>query len=128
MRALDYLTGLLAPLEMKNGWTLSEQVGQLRPDSVQRLLNHSDWDENAVRDDIRDFVVETIGSADGVLICDDTGFLKKGTKSAGVQRQYSGTAGPCFWITVRVDLPGGPRRTSGLGSVPGCGRAIRTAV
>lgn len=92
-RALDYLQGLVAPLVKKNGWTLAEQVGQLRPDGVQRLLNLSDWDENAVRDDVRDFVVETIGSPDGVLICDDTGFLKKGTKSAGVQRQYSGTAG-----------------------------------
>jgi SRSO17 transposase len=92
-RALDYLEGLVAPLERKNGWTLAEQVGQLRPDGVQRLLNLSDWDENLVRDDVRDFVVESIGSPDGVLICDDTGFLKKGTKSAGVQRQYSGTAG-----------------------------------
>lgn len=92
-RALDYLQGLVASLERKNGWRLAKQVGQLRPDGVQRLLNLSDWDENAVRDDVRDFVVETIGSPDGVLICDDTGFLKKGTKSAGVQRQYSGTAG-----------------------------------
>ncbi|WP_405885473.1 IS701 family transposase [Streptomyces sp. NBC_01384] len=92
-RALDYLQGLVAPLEKKNGWTLAEQVGQLRPDGVQRLLNLSDWDENAVRDDVRDFVVETIGAKDAVLIGDDTGFLKKGTKSAGVQRQYSGTAG-----------------------------------
>jgi SRSO17 transposase len=92
-RALDYLNGLLSPLEKKNGWTLSEQVGQLRPDGVQRLLNHSDWDENAVRDDLRDFVVESIGAKDAVLIGDDTGFLKKGTKSAGVQRQYTGTAG-----------------------------------
>ncbi|WP_327419568.1 IS701 family transposase [Streptomyces sp. NBC_01233] len=92
-RALDYMTGLLAPLEKKNGWTLAEQVGQLRPDGVQRLLNHSEWDENAVREDVRDFVVETIGAKDGVLIGDDTGFLKKGTRSAGVQRQYSGTAG-----------------------------------
>ncbi|MFG2561439.1 IS701 family transposase [Streptomyces sp. NPDC048496] len=92
-RASDYLNGLLAPLEKKNGWTLSEQVGQLRPDGVQRLLNHSDWDENAVRDDVRDFVVETIGAKDAVLIGDDIGFLKKGTKSAGVQRQYTGTAG-----------------------------------
>jgi SRSO17 transposase len=80
-------------LERKNGWTLAEQVGQLRPDGVQRLLNHCDWDENAVRDDVRDFVVETIGAKDGVLIGDDTGFVKKGTRSAGVQRQYSGTAG-----------------------------------
>ncbi|WP_420492973.1 IS701 family transposase [Kitasatospora camelliae] len=92
-RALDYLTGLLAPLERKNGWTLAEQVGQLRPDGVQRLLNLSEWDEDAVRDDVRDFVVETIGARDGILIGDDTGFLKKGTRSAGVQRQYSGTAG-----------------------------------
>lgn len=90
---MDYLTGLLAPLERKNGWTLSEQVGQLRPDGVQRLLNHSDWDADAVRDDVRDFVVESIGATDGILIGDDTGFLKKGTKSAGVQRQYTGTAG-----------------------------------
>ncbi|MFD6187677.1 IS701 family transposase [Streptomyces goshikiensis] len=92
-RALDYLAGLLAPLEKKNAWTMAEQVGQLRPDGVQRLLNHSEWDENAVRDDLRDYVVETIGDKNAVLIGDDTGFLKKGTKSAGVQRQYSGTAG-----------------------------------
>ncbi|MGW1254770.1 IS701 family transposase [Streptomyces sp. NPDC002513] len=92
-RALDYLTGLLAPLEKKNAWTMAEQVGQLRPDGVQRLLNHSEWDHNAVRDDLRDYVVETIGDKNAVLIGDDTGFLKKGTKSAGVQRQCSGTAG-----------------------------------
>ncbi|MFF3001862.1 IS701 family transposase [Kitasatospora sp. NPDC057940] len=92
-RALDYLIGLLAPLERKNGWTVAERVGQLRPDGVQRLLNHSDWDADAVRDDVRDFVMESIGTRDGVLIGDDTGFLKKGTKSAGVQRQYTGTAG-----------------------------------
>ncbi|MGW4897694.1 IS701 family transposase [Kitasatospora sp. NPDC004240] len=73
--------------------TLAEQVGQLRPDGVQRLLNLSEWDEDAVRDDVRDFVVESIGARDGILIGDDTGFLKKGTRSAGVQRQYSGTAG-----------------------------------
>ncbi|MBV9024029.1 MAG: IS701 family transposase [Streptomycetaceae bacterium] len=92
-RALDYMTGLLAPLERKNGWTVSEQVGQVRPDSIQRLLNHSEWDQDAVRDDVRAYVVETIGAADGILIGDDTGFLKKGTRSAGVQRQYTGTAG-----------------------------------
>ncbi|MHA6765427.1 IS701 family transposase [Streptacidiphilus sp. PAMC 29251] len=92
-RALDYLNGLLAPLERKNGWTVAEQVGQVRPDGVQRLLNHSEWDADAVRDDVRGFVVESIGARDAVLIGDDTGFLKKGTKSAGVQRQYTGTAG-----------------------------------
>lgn len=62
---MDYLNGLLAPLERKNGWTVAEQVGQLRPDGVQRLLNHSEWDADAVRDDVRDFVVESIGARDG---------------------------------------------------------------
>jgi SRSO17 transposase len=90
---LDYLSTLLAPLESKNGWTLAEQAGQRHPDGFQRLLNFADWDEQAVRDDVRDFVVETIGAKDAVLIGGDTGFLKKGTKSAGVQRQYTCTAG-----------------------------------
>ncbi|MFE9951611.1 transposase [Streptomyces sp. NPDC005531] len=91
-RASDYLNGLLAPLEKKNGWTLSEQVGQLRPDGVQRLLNHSDWDENAVRDDARDFVVETIGAKDAVLIGDDTSFLKKGTDACSTFTPSTTTA------------------------------------
>ena len=65
---MDYLNGLLAPLERKNGWTVAEQVGQLRPDGVQRLLNRSERDADAVRDDVRDFVVESIGARDGVLV------------------------------------------------------------
>ena len=60
---------------------------------MQRLLRRADWDVDGVRDDVRDYVVEQLGERDGVLIADDTGFLKKGTRSAGVQRQYSGTAG-----------------------------------
>lgn len=72
---------------------MSEQVGRVRPDGVQRLLNHSEWDEDAVRDDVRAYVVETIGAKNGILIGDDTGFLQTGTRSAGVQRQYTGTAG-----------------------------------
>ncbi|MER6548331.1 transposase [Streptomyces sp. NPDC001250] len=83
-RALDYLSGLLAPLERKNGWTMSEQVGQARPDSVQRLLNHSAWDEDAVRDDVRAYVVETIGAKDGILIGDDTGYGPVGTRLKGL--------------------------------------------
>jgi SRSO17 transposase len=86
------MTALRAPLEKKNGWRMAVHVGQLCPDSFQRLLNAADWDEDRVRDDIRDFVVETIGAKDA-LIGDDTGSLKKGTRSAGVQRQYSRTAG-----------------------------------
>lgn len=92
-RALAYMRGLIAPLERKNGWTLAERAGDRLPIGMQRLLGEADWDADAVRDDVRGYVVETIGDRDAVLIGDDTGFLKKGVRSAGVQRQYSGTAG-----------------------------------
>ena len=92
-RALDYLKGLLSPVERKNGWQLAEQAGDATPDGVQRLLSTYVWDADLVRDDLRNYVVEHLGDADGVLVVDETGFLKKGTKSVGVQRQYSGTAG-----------------------------------
>ena len=92
-RALSYLRGLLSPVERKNGWQLAEQAGDATPDGVQRLLYNYRWDADQVRDDHRDYVVEHLGDANGVLVVDETGFLKKGDKSAGVQRQYSGTAG-----------------------------------
>jgi len=92
-RVLGYVRGLLAPLERKNSWTLAEQAGESIPDGMQRLLMSADWDAGAVRDDVRDYVVEHLGDPAGVLVVDETGFLKKGTKSAGVARQYSGTAG-----------------------------------
>ena len=92
-RALDYLRGLLSPVERKNGWQLAEQAGEATPDGVQRLLYNYRWDADLIRDDLRDYVVEHLGDADGVLVVDETGFLKKGGKSVGVQRQYSGTAG-----------------------------------
>ncbi len=92
-RVLAYVRGLLAPLERKNSWTLAEQAGEAIPDGMQRLLAYADWDADAVRDDGRDYVVEHLGDPAGVLVVDETGFLKKGTKSAGVARQYSGTAG-----------------------------------
>ena len=92
-RALAYLRGLLSPVERKNGWQLAEQVGDPTPDGVQRLLYNYRWDADLVRDDLREYVAEHLGCADGVLVVDETGFLKKGDKSAGVQRQYSGTAG-----------------------------------
>ncbi|WP_435870004.1 IS701 family transposase [Amycolatopsis mediterranei] len=89
-----YLRGLLAEVERKNGWTLAETVGEAGPQGMQRLLNFYAWDADGVRDDVRDAVVEVLGDAErGVLIADETGFVKKGTKSAGVARQYSGTAG-----------------------------------
>ena len=92
-RALEYLRGLLSPVERKNGWQLAEQAGEATPDGVQRLLYNYRWDADLVRDDLRDYVVEHLGETDGVLVVDETGFLKKGAKSVGVQRQYSGTAG-----------------------------------
>ena len=93
LRARAYVRGLLAPLAAKNGWTLAEAAGDATPDGMQRLLNRAAWDDDGVRDDVRAYVVRHLGAADGVLVVDETGFLKKGTKSAGVQRQYSGTAG-----------------------------------
>src|SRR5215204_4188378 len=92
-RAKRYLAGLLDRVERKNGWQLAEHLGEPGPQGVQRLLNAADWDADAVRDDLRAYVVEHLGDPSGVLIVDETGFLKKGTTSVGVQRQYSGTAG-----------------------------------
>ena len=92
-RAGVYLRGLLSAAERKNGWTLAEQAGDATPDAMQRLLNHAGWSADLVRDDLRDYVVERLGDDAAVLVVDETGFLKKGSKSAGVGRQYSGTAG-----------------------------------
>ncbi|MEO5781211.1 MAG: IS701 family transposase [Arthrobacter oryzae] len=91
--AVAYLKGLLSAEERKNSWTLSERAGQAIPDRMQRLLSTTDWDPDALRDDLRAYVLRHLGSDDGVLIVDETGFVKKGTRSAGVARQYSGTAG-----------------------------------
>jgi SRSO17 transposase len=88
-----YLAGLLAPVERRNAWQMAEQIGEGDPDGVQRLMNAARWDADAVRDDLRTYVVEHLGDPQAVLVVDETGFLKKGTKSVGVQRQYSGTAG-----------------------------------
>jgi SRSO17 transposase len=92
-RARWYLLGLLSGTERKNSWTISEQAGDLSPDGMQRLLNSYRWDADAVRDDLRGYVLSNLGDPAGVVVADETGFLKKGVKSAGVQRQYSGTAG-----------------------------------
>jgi SRSO17 transposase len=88
-----YLEGLLSAVERKNGWQLAEHLGDARPWRTQRVLSHVQWDEAAARDLCRAYVVETLADREAVLIVDETGFLKKGTKSAGVARQYSGTAG-----------------------------------
>jgi SRSO17 transposase len=92
-RLAAYLRGLLAPLERKNGWQLAEAAGDPTPDGVQEFLSRVRWDADAVRDDLRAYVGEHLGDPGGVLVLDETDFIKKGRKSAGVQRQYSGTAG-----------------------------------
>ncbi|HEU4798590.1 MAG TPA: IS701 family transposase [bacterium] len=93
LRVGRYLTGLLGPVERRNGWQLAEQSGERTPDGVQRLLRTARWDAEAVRDDLRAYVVEHFGDSNAVLVIDETGILKQGTKSVGVARQYSGTAG-----------------------------------
>jgi len=92
-RVRSYLQGLLGPIERKNGWQLAEQAGEPTPTGMQRVLSGAHWDAAAVRNDLRAYVVEHLGDPEAVLIVDETGFLKKGTKSVGVKRQYSGTAG-----------------------------------
>jgi SRSO17 transposase len=92
-RAVNYIKGLLSEVERKNGWQLAEQMGERRPDGTQRLLNGSVWDVEGVRQALVSWVVEEFGSAEGILIIDETGFIKKGNQSSGVKRQYSGTAG-----------------------------------
>src|SRR3954463_999812 len=92
-RALAYLRGLLAPVGRKSGWQLAEAAGDRTPDGMQDFLSRMRWDADAVRDDLRAYVVEHLGDPEAVLVLDETGFVKKGGKSAGVQRQYSGTAG-----------------------------------
>jgi SRSO17 transposase len=92
-RVRSYLGGLLAPLERKNGWHLAEAAGDASPDAVQDFLSRMRWDADGVRDDLRAYVVEHLGDPDAVLVVDETGFVKKGEHSVGVQRQYSGTAG-----------------------------------
>ncbi|MFF3959475.1 IS701 family transposase [Streptomyces sp. NPDC001890] len=91
-RMRDYVRGLLGRATRKNGWQLAEWAGHRTPDGFQRLLNSSVWDVDALRDDVRDYVAERLGPG-GVLIIDDTGFIKKGTTSAGIGRQYTGTSG-----------------------------------
>jgi SRSO17 transposase len=92
-RAGKFLAGLMEPLERRNGWQLAEALGERSRDGVQRLLRTARWDAEAVRDDPRAYVVEHLGDPAAVLVLDETGFLNKGRKSVGVQRQYSGTAG-----------------------------------
>jgi SRSO17 transposase len=111
-RAIAYLTGLLSTAERKNGWHLAELAGEPTPDGMQRLLSTAHWDADAVRDDLVTYVLEHLADPQAILVLDETGFLKKGTKSVGVAPQYSGTVGKIANCQVGVFLayatPHGP--------------------
>ena len=109
-RTLAYLKGLLGSVERKNGWQLAEYAGDATPDGVQRLLATYRWDADGVRDDLREYVVEHLGDWEAALAVDETGFLKQGRKSVGVQRQYRGTAGKVENCQIGVFLAYGSRR------------------
>ena len=103
-RAQAYLSGLLSPVERKNGWQLAEAVGDPTPYALQHLLDRADWDADVVRDDLRTYVIDQLGDPAAVLVVDETGFVKKGTKSAGVAKQYTGTVGKIENCQVGVFL------------------------
>jgi SRSO17 transposase len=104
-RVRRYLLGLLGRVERKNSWQMAEAIGERDPQGVQRLLNSARWDADEVRDDLREYTLEHLADDEtGTLIVDETGFLKKGEKSVGVARQYTGTAGDTVNCQVGVFL------------------------
>jgi SRSO17 transposase len=103
-RARAFVLGLLAELPRKNCWTIAEHAGDASPDGMQHLLSRAVWDHDKVRDDVRAYVVEHLGDPGAVLVVDETGDLKKGTTTVGVQRQYTGTAGRIENAQVAVYL------------------------
>jgi SRSO17 transposase len=104
VQSSKYLQALLAPVERKNGWQMAEAVGDRSPDRMERLLYRVEWDADEARDLLEQFVIETFGDPDGIGVIDETGFLKKGEKSVGVKRQYTGTAGKVENAQVGVFL------------------------
>ena len=103
-RALAYLQGILSDTARKNGWQLAEHAGEARPDGMQRLLGSSVWDTEGVRDDVRSYVLEQLGQESAILVIDESGFPKRGNKSAGVGLQYCGTTGQVQNCQVGVFL------------------------
>jgi SRSO17 transposase len=103
-RVRDLILGLLSDLPRKNCWTIAEHVGHATPDGLQHLLGRAKWDADLVRDDLRDYVLEHLADDQAVLVVDETGDVKKGTRTVGVQRQYTGTAGRIESAQVAVYL------------------------
>ena len=120
-RAQAYLRGLLGSVERKNSsWQLAEAAGYANPYGVQHLLGRANWDADELRDDLRRYVLETLGDDDAVLVVDETGFLKKGTQSVGVKRQYTGTAGKTENCQVGVFLCYASANKGRLSSIGSC--------
>jgi len=109
-RTRDYLLGLLSAVERKNSWQLAEVAGNTTPYGLQHLLGRANWNADEVRDDLREYVLEHLGDEDAVLVVDETGFIKKGEKSVGVKRQYTGTVGKTENCQVGVFLAYASRR------------------
>ena len=102
--AAKYMRGLMSLVGRKNGWQLAEAMGDKRPDATQRLLYHAKWEADEARDELQRYIIENWGDEEGIGVVDETGFLKKGNKSVGVKRQYSGTAGKVDNCQVGVFL------------------------
>jgi SRSO17 transposase len=119
-RARSLVLGLLSNLPRKNCWTIAEHAGHATPDGLQHLLARAKWDAEAVRDDLRGYVVEQLGDQDAVLVVDETGDLKKGTHTVGVQRQYTGTAGARISMSARQRGVGGSLRYDPVSVRPRC--------
>jgi SRSO17 transposase len=103
-QVMAYLRGLLSPAERKNSWQLAEVVGAPNPYGFQHLLGRAEWDADKVRDDLHGYIADYFSDDDAVVVMDETGFLKKGRRSAGVARQYSGTAGRIENVQIGVFL------------------------
>ncbi len=103
-RAMAYIRGLISTIERKNGWQLAELAGEVTPDGMQRLLNTAKWDADQVRDDLQEYILTHLIDPEAVRVVDETGFLKKGTKSVGVAAQYTGTVGKITNCQIGVFL------------------------
>ena len=102
--AAELMAGMVSGLDRKNCWTIAEHRGAATPDGLQHLLSRAKWDADAVRDDLRDYVIDAFGDPGAILVVDETGDVKKGVHSVGVQRQYTGTAGRIENAQVAVYL------------------------
>ncbi|MFD7409914.1 transposase, partial [Streptomyces sp. NPDC059866] len=121
LRAGRLVLGLLSDLPRKNCWTIAEWAGEGSPHGMQHLLCRAVWDADAVRDDVREYVVEHLHDDAAVLVVDETGDLKKGAHTVGVQRQYTGTAGARISISARQRGVGGSLRYDLVSVRPRCG-------